>query len=181
MKHKKLSIFISLILRHKPEVINERLDDQGFIKVNKLISGINNSGKIIDMEILEEIVNTDSKNRYSFSSDKKKIRANQGHSIPVSLGLKEKIPPARLYHGTSADAVDKILLTGINKMKRQYVHLSSDIGTAFEVGKRHGNPVVLEIDAQKMEKAGYKFFLSENGVWLTSWVKYIFITDIKEK
>ena len=175
MNIEKLSIFISLILRHKPEEIGITLDDFGWAKVEDLINGINKSGRQVDMNVLEEIVKTDSKQRYSFNEGKTKIRANQGHSIPVKLELKELEPPNTLYHGTATKYIEGIKSQGIKSMSRQYVHLSKDFETAKQVGSRHGKPVILIINAKRMYEDGIKFYLSENGVWLTEYIdpKYI--------
>ena len=172
----KLSKFISLILRHKPEIINLKLDSKGYVDTDLLINNINeNSNYEIDFEILKQIVDTDDKQRYSFNEDYTKIRANQGHSINVDVGLEVKQPPDILYHGTSSNYIYSIIKNGINSKSRMYVHLSKDIKTAINVGKRHGNPVVLEINAKRMYKDGIKFYLSKNNVWLTKYVpsKYI--------
>ena len=163
----KLSVFISLVLRHKPEATRITLDEHGWANVDELINGINNTGRKIDMTMLEEIVKTDNKQRYSFNEDKTLIRANQGHSIPVDVELKEQEPPELLYHGTADRFVKSIMKEGLKPMSRLYVHLSKDIETAKKVGKRHGNPVVLKIHSEQMKRDGVKFYLSENGVWLT--------------
>lgn len=163
----KLSVFISLVLRHKPEATRITLDEHGWANVDELINGINNTGRKIDMTMLEEIVKTDNKQRYSFNEDKTLIRANQGHSIPVDVELKEQEPPELLYHGTADRFVKSIMTEGLKPMSRLYVHLSKDIETAKKVGKRHGNPVVLKIHSEQMKRDGVKFYLSENGVWLT--------------
>lgn len=177
-KNNKLSVFVSLILRHKPEVINISLDKDGYANVRELIDGINASGRKITMEILEDIVRTDDKGRYSFNEDKTKIRANQGHSIKVDVGLKELNPPKVLYHGTADRNLDSILNFGIKKRSRLYVHLSDNLDTAINVGKRHGNPCILKVDSERMFKDGYKFCLSDNGVWLTDFVPNYYIEEI---
>ena len=163
----KLSVFISLVLRHKPDAANITLDEHGWADVEKLVAGINETGRKIDMNILEKIVASDNKQRYSFNQDKTMIRANQGHSIPVDVELKEHEPPEFLYHGTATRFLNSIMKEGLKPMSRLYVHLSKDIEAALKVGKRHGNPVVLKICSSDMYKDGYKFYLSENGVWLT--------------
>lgn len=170
-KKDKLSVFISLILRHKPETIGIQLDEHGWANVEELIVGINNSGKNINMDMLEDIVATDNKGRYSFNEDKTLIRANQGHSIPVDVELKQQEPPEFLYHGTATRYLDNILKEGLKPMSRLYVHLSKDINTAMQVGKRHGEPVVLKVCSGQMYRNGLEFFLSENRVWLTKNVK----------
>ncbi|MGN0586230.1 MAG: RNA 2'-phosphotransferase [Oscillospiraceae bacterium] len=163
-----LSKFISLILRHKPQVIGITLDEHGWADVTELIDGINKSGKFtIDMSILEEVVRTDSKQRYSFSEDRTKIRANQGHSVNVDVELRECEPPEYLYHGTAERFVESIMQQGLTPQTRLYVHLSKDTVTAEKVGKRHGKPHIFTVYTGEMYRNGYKFYLSENGVWLT--------------
>lgn len=179
MSKDRLSVFISLILRHKPEEIGITLDKHGWANVKELIAGINNAGRKIDMEALEEIVQTDNKGRYSFNEDKTLIRANQGHSIPVDIEFKEIIPPDILYHGTATKSLDGIKQHGIKSMSRLYVHLSKDLETAIKVGNRHGKCVVLVIDTKKMFGDGIKFYLSENGVLLTKYVDWKYVKEIK--
>ena len=118
-------------------------------------------------EMLEEIVRTDNKQRYSFNDDHSLIRANQGHSIPVDVELEEKTPPDILYHGTGLKYTESIDRQGLIPKSRLYVHLSADYDTAVKVGQRHGKPVVYQVKAGKMTADGYKFYLSVNGVWLT--------------
>ena len=162
------SRFISLILRHKPETIGITLDEHGWADVRELIDGINrSSGHTLDLELLEEIVLTDEKQRYSFNEDHTQIRANQGHSILVDVELEEKTPPDMLWHGTGEKYVSAIDVQGLIPKGRLYVHLSSDIETARNVGSRHGKPVIYAIDCSAMVRDGYRFFLSANHVWLT--------------
>lgn len=174
-RYKKTSKFLSLILRHNPKVIGINIDSHGWADVGELISGIKKAGHKINMDILEEIVRTDEKGRYSFNEDKTLIRANQGHSIHVDVGLKEEEPPEFLYHGTADGFLASILKDGLKSMGRLYVHLSWDKETAVKVGKRHGKPVVLRIKSGQMYNDGIKFYLSENNVWLVKNVenKYI--------
>ena len=165
---KNTSKFISLILRHQPEAIGIALDEHGWADVQELIDGINRSeGHTLDVELLEEIVRTDEKQRYSFNEDHTLIRANQGHSIPVDVELEEKTPPDILWHGTGQKYVSSIDVQGLIPKSRLYVHLSSDMETARKVGSRHGRPVIYQVDCRKMTEDGYQFFLSANHVWLT--------------
>ena len=162
------SKFISLILRHNPQVIGISLDEHGWADVKELIDGINRTeGHSLDMDTLDEIVRTDEKQRYSFNEDHSLIRANQGHSIPVDVELEEKIPPDILWHGTGEKYVSSIDAQGLIPKSRLYVHLSSDLETARKVGSRHGKPIIYEIDCRGMAEDGYHFFLSANHVWLT--------------
>ena len=171
----ELSKFISLILRHKPDAAGITLDEHGWADVAELTEGINNRGIYIDRDILDEIVRTDNKQRYSYNEDGTKIRANQGHSINVDVELKEMCPPDILYHGTGKKSVASINEQGLKRMERMYVHLSADKETAVKVGKRHGEPFVYIVRSKEMYNDGKQFFLSENGVWLTKEVpvKYL--------
>lgn len=171
-----LSKFISLVLRHKPYVVGLKLDKEGYVGVDDLIDAINkNSNYSVDLNTLITIVETDNKRRYSFDKYGTRVRANQGHSVKVDLGLKEVTPPKILYHGTGEKYLSSILEKGLISKSRLHVHLSEDIKTAINVGSRHGNPVVLVVDTERMLKDKYKFFLSENGVWLINSVpsKYL--------
>ena len=174
MSLKETSKYMSLILRHKPDAIGIRLDEHGWASVDELIAGIARDNEF-NMEILEEIVRTDEKQRYSFNEDKTLIRANQGHSIPVDVELEEKEPPEILYHGTGEKYVSFIDAQGLIPKSRVYVHLSKDEETAVKVGSRHGKPVIYIVKAKQMYEDGYKFFISANGVWLTKEVpvKYL--------
>ncbi len=175
---KKISVFISLILRHKPETIGISLDEHGWASVEELINGINKTkGYGLDMETLEEIVRTDNKQRYSFSEDKTLIRANQGHSINVDVELREAEPPEQLFHGTGERFAAAIRQEGLKPMSRLYVHLSKDKETAEKVGARHGKPHIFFVHSGKMYRQGYKFYLSENGVWLTKHVPPEFLSE----
>ncbi len=162
-------------MRHKPDAAGIQLDEHGWANVNELIDGINNTGRRIDIDILDEIVKTDNKQRYSFNEDKTFIRANQGHSIPVDVELEEKQPLEYLYHGTADRFLDSIMAEGLKPMSRLYVHLSKNKETATKVGKRHGKLIVLKVKSEEMWRDGIKFYLSHNGVWLTKCVdkKYI--------
>lgn len=174
-KLKNLSKFISLVLRHEPGIIGITLDSAGWANVNDLICGCNKNKNPLTSEILTEIVKTDEKGRYEFSSDGTKIRACQGHSVAVNLDYKATIPPEVLYHGSEVANIPSILKTGIDRRSRHHVHLSTDKDTAYKVGNRHGNPVVFEIYAHKMHMDGHTFYLSNNGVWLVDAVPSAYI------
>lgn len=177
-KDVELGKFISLILRHKPEVIGISLDKNGYADVKELLDGINKAGKEIDMITLDRIVRENNKKRYCFNEDRTKIRANQGHSLDVDVELKIAEPPKVLYHGTAERFLESIKEKGILKQSRQYVHLSKDKETAIDVGKRHGKPVVLVIDTEKMCNDGYVFYLSENNVWLCEDILWKYVKEI---
>lgn len=179
-KKDKLSIFISLVLRHQPEAAGIQLDEHGWASVDELIVGINSTGRRIDIESLEDIVTTDEKRRYSFKGDRSLIRANQGHSVPVDVELHEQEPPEFLYHGTADRFIENILVEGLKPMSRLYVHLSKDIETAIRVGKRHGRPIILKVHSGKMFRAENKFYLSENCVWLTKSVATEYFSIIED-
>ena len=174
----QVSKYMSLILRHKPEVIGITLDEHGWADMYKLILGIRKKYPGFGIHELIYIVMSDEKQRYSFSEDGTKVRANQGHSIPVDLELEAKEPPRYLYHGTAKKYVKSIEKGGLKPKSRQYVHLSKDVETAIEVGKRHGEPVVYSIESDLMYKCDYKFYMSENGVWLTKEVPFRYMDEL---
>lgn len=174
----RTSKYVSLLLRHKPEKAGIHLDKHGWAEVDELIKGVSKT-HMFNMEILEEIVRTDNKQRYSFNEDKTKIRANQGHSIPVDVELKEAKPPKQLWHGTGEKYVSAIDEQGLLHKNRLYVHLSTNEETAIKVGKRHGKPVLYTVNAEEMYQDGYKFFLSKNGVWLTDQVPVKYLDKYK--
>jgi putative RNA 2'-phosphotransferase len=173
--------FLALVLRHKPGVISLELDREGWVEVEPLITNCRKKGIDLDRETLNRIVATDEKGRYQFSPEGDKIRACQGHSLPVDLGLKPVSPPKYLYHGTTEKALPSILKRGLVKGNREYVHLSQDRKTAEIVGKRRGPGLVLKILSGEMGKAGYQFYLAENGVWLTDQVPPEFILPVSGK
>lgn len=171
-----LSKLLSYILRHKPEEYQVALDENGYTNVDELINKLTAHNEIISFEILQHIVDTNNKKRFAFNDDLTKIRASQGHSVDVELGYTEQQPPAILYHGTVEKFLASIMKNGLQKMQRQYVHLSADQSTAVKVGERRGKPIILEIKSGEMFLAGYKFYLSDNGVWLTDHVPVVYIT-----
>tara|TARA_R110000772_G_scaffold2410_2_gene8393 strand:- start:14504 stop:15019 length:516 start_codon:yes stop_codon:yes gene_type:complete len=162
---------LSYILRHRPDKFNIKVDKYGWANVDNVLNELN-----IDLEHLNEVVKENDKKRFSFNEDKTMIRANQGHSFKVDLGLKKIVPPFILYHGTKKDHVDSIMKKGLSSMTRNHVHLSEDIDTAHIVAsRRKGEDAILEIKAREMYSDGVDIFLSENGVYLTKFVdsKYI--------
>lgn len=162
---------LAFLLRHD---LKYTFEPQGWRQVSDIISNHN-----ISRVELDEIVKTDNKNRYEYSDDKSKIRARQGHSIAIDLGLQEQIPPDILYHGTATKYLKSIYDNGIIKGNRQYVHLSKDEETAINVGRRHGTPIVLFIDCKQMVLDGIKFYLSTNDVWLTNYIDHKYINNIQ--
>jgi putative RNA 2'-phosphotransferase len=166
----QLSKFLSLVLRHKPDAIGLSLDAQGWAGLDDLIEKSNAAGTRFDRDDLLRVVKTSDKKRFSVSSDGLRIRAAQGHSLSVELGLSPRQPPPVLYHGTATRFVASILSEGLKPQARQYVHLSVDESTARRVGERHGRPYIVQVDALSMYTRGFQFYLADNGVWLTDHV-----------
>lgn len=172
----EISKFLSYVLRHEPEAIGLTLDSEGWANIHELVQLANTSGNNITLEQIHSIVKNDKKGRFSLSDDVHYIRAVQGHSLKkVDLKLKEVTPPARLLHGTAQRFIEKINNKGLVPKDRQYVHLTENYDTAISTGMRYGKPVVLDIDSQKMQKDGYKFYQTENDVWLTLKVPPVYI------
>ncbi len=162
-----LSKFLSFVLRHHPERIGLSLDSGGWVDIEELLHKARQADVSLTREALQQIVEQNDKKRFTFSADGKKIRATQGHSIPVDLQLAPVSPPEFLYHGTSRRFLDSIQRQGLTARGRNHVHLSDNAKTGLAVGQRHGKPIFLTIKAGQMEHDGYLFHRSENGVWLT--------------
>lgn len=171
----RISKFLSLILRHKPEAVGATLDANGWVEVETLLAACARNGNAFSRSELEEVVATNDKKRFAFNENKTKIRASQGHSIAVEIEFEEKKPPEFLYHGTAERNVKTIQENGLMKMRRHHVHLSDEVETAVKVGKRYGKPIVFKIKAGEMSVQDYKFFVSANGVWLTNEVPPMFL------
>jgi len=179
VNHDDTGKFLALILRHRPETIGITLDEHGWADTEKLVAGIARV-RPFDMSMLEEIVRTDNKQRYSFNEDRTRIRANQGHSIPVDADLRRAVPPDILYHGTGLKYAAAIDEEGLLPKSRLYVHLSGDADTARAVGARHGNPVIYRVDSRRMHEDGYDFRCSVNGVWLIRSVPPCYLVRISD-
>ena len=176
-KHSK---FLSLILRHKPEIVGLQLDEYGWVNISGLLNALDSNGHSISFELLEQIVQTNNKQRFAFNEEKTKIRANQGHSVSgVDLQFQEIEPPETLYHGTVKKFMASIEELGLKKMNRQYVHLSETLETAMNVGGRRGQPIILHVQSGAMYRNGFKFYRSENGVWLTDSVPWKYLKPIE--
>lgn len=174
-RSRKISKFLSFILRHKPDELGITLDEHGWTSVAVLLEKINRNHDSLSLDELEYVVATNAKKRFAFNEDKTKIRANQGHSVNIDLALQPKEPPTLLYHGTVEKFMEAIKATGLQKRSRQHVHLSADKETATNVGSRRGKPIILTIKSGEMYAKNYTFYQSENGVWLTDEVPVVFI------
>lgn len=174
-KIRSTSKFLSLVLRHQPQLIGLQLDENGWADVEELLRKISAHGETVSKTLLETVVATNDKKRFAFNEDHTRIRASQGHSVEIDLGLEPKEPPVYLLHGTVATLLPSIKENGLQKMSRQHVHLSPDEATAIKVASRRGSPVVLTIRAKEMSDKGFVFYISENGVWLTGHVPPDFI------
>ncbi len=171
----RISRFLSLVLRHDPGRIGLEVDREGWASVADLVERSRLAGLDLTIELVREVVATSDKRRFSLSEDGSSIRANQGHSIPVDLGLSPMEPPPELFHGTVPRFLESIRAKGLVPGSRQHAHLSPDAETAARVGRRRGKPVVLRIDAAGLAARGQDFFVSANGVWLTAAVPAEFI------
>jgi putative RNA 2'-phosphotransferase len=172
----RLSKFLSFVLRHRPDSIGITMHPQGWVFVDELIAKSHAAGTCFTREILLQVVADNDKKRFSLSTDGKMIRAAQGHSVTVDLGIPPKEPPEVLYHGTATRFVDSILTQGLKPKARQQVHLSADEATAQRVGQRHGKPAIFKVEALSMYQKGFPFFLADNGVWLVDRVPPEFLT-----
>lgn len=166
----RTSKFLSKVLRHAPESVGLRLDQAGWTDVEALLDAARRAGVPLDRATLDRVVAENDKQRFAFSPDGRRIRASQGHSVRVELGLEAVEPPEVLFHGTAETNLASILREGLRPGRRTHVHLSADEQTAVAVGRRHGQPVVLRVPAGRMHRDGHAFYRSDNGVWLTDHV-----------
>lgn len=171
----RASKFLSLVLRHEPQAAGMTPDATGWVDVEALLAGCGRAGLVISREQLDHIVDTNAKKRFEFSSDGRRIRASQGHSIRIELDYTPQAPPDMLFHGTATRFLDAIRGCGLQRMSRHHVHLSADASVAHEVGARHGKSAVLSIRAGDMHRVGHVFYQSANGVWLVEAVPPEFI------
>ena len=171
------SKFLSYVLRHAPDSIGLMLGEGGWVDVAELLEKAAAAGKGLDRATLEEIVATSDKKRFTLSGDGMRIRAAQGHSVEVALGLEPVEPPETLYHGTATRFLEAIRAEGLKPGSRQQVHLSADEVTASAVGTRRGKPAILRVAAGDMHRAGHSFYRADNGVWLTDSVPPQFLTE----
>lgn len=174
-----ISKFMSLVLRHEPARIGLTLGEGGWVPVAELLAGCERAGKRISPALLREVVDNNDKQRFAFSDDGLRIRANQGHSVQVDLGLVPEVPPPQLYHGTASRFLKSILEQGLLRGSRHHVHMTEKQDVAVSVGTRHGLPVVLVVDALRMQQEGHVFYRSDNGVWLTDQVGTQYLTRLE--
>ena len=174
-KTEQTSKFLSLILRHHPEGIGLTLDSEGWADIDQLIRLANAKGKGLSRTAVLDVVANNDKQRFALDAGGTRIRASQGHSVPVDLKLAPQAPPGVLYHGTASRFLDAIRQEGLRPGSRQQVHLSATLDTATAVGTRHGKPVVLVVRAGDMHHNGFAFYRSANGVWLTDAVPVLYL------
>lgn len=162
------SKFLAYVLRHHPDAVGLRLDEAGWVPIDALLTALAGHGRPLDPTRLDRIVAGTDKQRFEIRDGR--IRAAQGHTVPVDLELAPIVPPDVLFHGTVRRFLPGILAEGLQPMGRNHVHLSPDPATARAVGARRGRPVVLTVDAAGLHAAGHTFHRAGNGVWLTAHV-----------
>ena len=177
-RYVRISKYLSKHLRHQPERLGLELLPGGWVEVNKLLAAASANGFEISLADLQQVVATNDKQRFAFNESGDLIRANQGHSIEIDLQLPVQTPPNTLYHGTHVKAITAILESGLQKMSRHHVHLTTDLNMAFKVGGRRGESVLLAIDTLAMIADGYSFYRTENDVWLVDAVPPKYLTQL---
>jgi putative RNA 2'-phosphotransferase len=177
-RYVRISKYLSKHLRHQPERLGLELLPGGWVSVDKLLAAASANGFEISLAELQQVVATNDKQRFAFDDRGDLIRANQGHSIEIDLQLLVQTPPNTLYHGTHVKAVAAILVAGLQKMSRHHVHLTTDLNMAFKVGGRRGESVILAIDPLAMMNDGYRFYRTENDVWLVDAVPPEYLTRV---
>ncbi|KAF0811600.1 RNA 2'-phosphotransferase [Andreprevotia sp. IGB-42] len=175
MELEKTSKFLSYVLRHRPDSIGLTLDENGWADVDALIACAAQNGTVLTHALIRELVISNDKQRFALDETPGRIRANQGHSVAVDLGLQPITPPDTLYHGTATRFVESIRVEGLLPRSRQHVHLSATVDTARNVGARHGVVIILPVRAAALAETGIHFYRSENGVWLADHIPAAFI------
>jgi putative RNA 2'-phosphotransferase len=168
---------LSLLLRHQPDLLKLKMNSEGWVELNELIDawGAKDWSPGINLDVLKRLVDENDKKRYTLDLENSRIRARQGHSVSIDLGLEPVIPPEKLFHGTVSKFLESIKVDGLIKGRRQHVHLSLDLKTANKVGQRRGKPVILSVNSEAMHHQGFKFYLSDNDVWLAEAIPAEFI------
>jgi putative RNA 2'-phosphotransferase len=179
-KVRRAGKFLTWLLSHRPESLGLDIDDEGWVEVEQLVVNSFESHQPFLQELLQRIVHTDNKSRFSYRDRDKYIRANQGHSIDVDLKFEKRLPPRVLFHGTGIQFLQSISVEGLKPMERHHVHLSPDAKTAKQVGGRKGKPAILEIASERMSPDGQDFYYSQNGIWLVSSVAPGYITNLRD-
>jgi putative RNA 2'-phosphotransferase len=177
---KTVSKSLSYVLRHRPDSVGLELSEGGWVAVGDLLTAFQRAGKKLSLPLLKQVVAENDKQRFEFSADGAEIRARQGHSAEVDLGYEPVQPPDVLYHGTATRSLDSIMTEGLLKGHRHHVHLSTNKETMIQVARRHGKPVLLAVDAARMQLDGHVFFVTGNNVWLTDHVppEYLSVTQL---
>lgn len=175
----RLSKEISYALRHAPWEYELEMDEEGWVPVLQLLDALHrkNDWKRLTQEDIQQMINASDKKRHEIVGDR--IRAFYGHSIPMKISKIESKPPEILYHGTARRFVKSIMDNGLSPQGRQYVHLSQDIETAQNVGKRHDDkPCILIIDALRAWNDGISFYYGNEKVWLADAISSIYIKEL---
>ncbi|PWW22005.1 putative RNA 2'-phosphotransferase [Geodermatophilus normandii] len=172
----RVSKRLSHVLRHRPDTVGVRLDEAGWVDVDTLLAALAAHGLPLTREDLDRVVAGNDKQRFAYDDRGTRIRASQGHSVPVALGYTAEPPPDVLFHGTPVRNLPAVLAEGLRPGRRHAVHLSPDAATARAVGERRGRAAVLRVDAAGLAATGAVFTRSANGVWLVDAVPPAFLT-----
>ena len=175
----ELSKEISYALRHAPWEYELEMDEEGWVPIEQLLDALHrkNDWKSITQEDIQQMIDISEKKRHENVGSR--IRAFYGHSIPMKISKIQSKPPEILYHGTARRFMESIMKNGLSPQSRQYVHLSQDVETAQNVGKRHGDkPYILRIDSLRAWNDGISFYYGNEKVWLADTVPSIYIKEL---
>ncbi len=163
----RLSKFLSLVLRHRPDDFGLRMDEEGFVPVEDIVDVIVAEDILAEdvEETLHELVEEAERPRFEIVEGR--IRALYGHSSRIRLEYPEDEPPAELYHGTGIPTARRIVREGIKPAGRAYVHLSATEEEALSVGSRQTEqPVLIRIDTAHARREGVRFHQASEMIWL---------------
>jgi len=167
------SKYLSKILRHDLDSLGLNPDDEGYVKISDLIKVSEPRYRLHEKTILS-IVSDCPKQRFGIKEIKNTtyIRANQGHSQSVARLIKsDKLltrltyPIPGVFHGTYKSHLKSIQETGLNRMRREHIHIAKVFDAAS--GQRFDCNLIVFINMEQAIEDGIEFFESANGVILT--------------
>lgn len=180
-KYVSLSKFMSLVLRHQPELLNININDDGYIDISlkEFANRISKRSNYhwVTLTDIHYVIDHNAKGR--FVIDNGKLRSKYGHSVQVNLLKKsDKSLPNILYHGTSPANKQNIMRYGLDKRSRQNVHFSDNHSTAFNVGKRHSShPIIFTVKTKELINDGFIIKKVNKDTYITDNIppKYLYL------
>ena len=165
----RLSKLMSAVLRHVAPSFGLRVDREGWVSIPELVRALRPRCPWLTEEHVVAVASVDPKGRFEVRGGL--IRARYGHTLDVRIRYPEDREVRRLYHGTTASRLRSIMEEGLRPMRRRMVHLTSLLEDAIVNASRWGEePVVLEVDADRLRGCGLKVYRASPTVYLAPYV-----------